>query len=294
MSGKKYKTGRPMPERGSEPPKINDFSRRAIRHEVMREGLTHWLTLYPTAVGIPLGLAALLFNLPVLYFGMIGTLTISLASAIINIFFRDDAIASRYLARLSQKLKEEEKRTLDSLGDELLACRKNNIIGQEYADQAIEQFKRLQQKYMNVHTVLSKKLSRGELAYGRFVGASEQVYLSGLDNLKHVAAVLQSLGSIDPEYIASRLKHLTKNGSGSRANQKEMETLQRRLKLKDEQLDKINLLLTSNEEAMTALEETTAAIAAMKTGGKFTDAEYESAIAQLQEIAGKAYLYNRQ
>ena len=61
----------------------------------------------------------------------------------------------------------------------------------------------------------------------------------------------------------------------------------------DEQLDKVNQLLTNNEEAMTALEEATAAIAAMHTGGKFSDADYESAIAQLQEIAGRAYLYNR-
>lgn len=273
-------------------PELNDFSRKAIRKEVMREGLSHWLTLYPTAVGIPLGLTAFLFNLPILYFGMIGTLTISLASAIVNIFFREDAIANRYLERLSRKLKEEEKKTLATLGEELRASRKNRI-GREYAEQATEQFARLQQKYANVQAVLGKKLSRGELAYGRFIGASEQVYLTGLDNLKQIVAILHSLGSIDPGYISSRLKQLEKAKKKTPADRKERETLLKRIRLKDEQLDKVNILLTNNEEAMTTLEETTAAIAAMNTDGKFTTADYESAIEQLQEIAGKAYLYNR-
>ncbi len=282
-----------MPEKREYSSRMNDFSSRAMRNEVLREGLTHWLTLYPTAISVPLGLAAFLFNLPVLYFGVIGTLTLSFASAIVNIFFRDDVIANRYLARLAKKIKEDEKRTLGNLGNELRECRKNKI-GREYADQAVEQFDRLRQKYDNVHSVLSKKLNEGELTYGRFVGASEQVYLSSLENLKQVAAVLQSLGSIDPKYISERFRQLEKEGSKSKADIKEVETLRKRFTVMEEQLDKVNHLLTNNEEAMTALEETTAAIAAMKTGGRFTDADYESAIEQLQEIAGKAYLYNRQ
>lgn len=274
------------------PQKLNDFSRGAIRNEVLREGLTHWLTLYPTAIGIPLGLAAFLFNLPVLYFGMIGTLSVSLASAIINVFFREEVIASRYLAKLAQKIQEEERQTLAGLGDELRQCQKNES-GREYAEQALEQFKQLQKKYENVHTVLKNKLNEGELAYGRFVGASEQVYMTGLENLKQIVAVMQSLGSIEPDYIAQRLQQLEKIGSASPADLKEKETLNKRRRLMDEQLDKVNQLLTNNEEAMTALEEATAAIAAMNTGGKFSDTDYESAIAQLQEIAGRAYLYNR-
>lgn len=270
---------------------LKDFSRGAIRHEVLREGLTHWLTLYPTAIGIPLGLAGFLFNLPVLYFGMIGTLTVSLASAIINLFFRDEVIANRYLARLARKVREEQQRTLESLGDDLRECEKIRI-GREYTDQALEQFRQLQAKYDNVHTVLMDKLNQGELAYGRFVGAAEQVYLTGLENLKQIVAVMWSLSSIEPEYIAKRLRQLEKSDSLAPADLKERETLHKRQRLMEEQLDKVNQLLTNNEEAMTALEETTAAIAAMKTG-RFSDTDYEAAIEQLQEIAGKAYLYNR-
>lgn len=282
-----------MPENDTLSPRLRDYSRKAIRKEVLREGLTHWLTLYPSAIGIPLGLAAFLFNLPLLYFGMITTLSVSLISAIIHIFFREDTIAARYLERLARRLKEEEQVTLENLGNELHACRNNNNAGTSYGKQADEQFTRLQQKYQNVQAVLNKKLDQGELTYGRFIGASEQVYLSGLENLKQTVTIMQSLGSIDPEYISSRLAQLEKMESSGPAEVKEREALLKRLQLREEQLNKVNMLLTGNEEAMTSLEETTAAIAAMDTDGAITGVDYESAIEQLQEIAGKAYLYNR-
>ncbi|WP_028582443.1 hypothetical protein [Desulfogranum japonicum] len=271
---------------------VNDYSRKAIRREVVREGLTHWLTLYPTAVGIPIGLAGFLFHMPVLYFGLVGTLTLSLASAIIHVFFREETIGARYLERLSKKIKAEETRALASLQEDLQACRQQ-VVGGEHAVQATEQFARLQRKYENVRIVLDKKLQRGELTYGRFIGAAEQVYLRGLENLKQLVVVLQSLSSIDTEYIRTRLDILNMKTKRDSADVKEQETLHNRITLMENQLALVNQLLTVNEEAMTALEETTAAIAAMQTTGTTSHEEYDSAILQLQEIAGNAHLYNR-
>lgn len=272
--------------------KVKDFSSQAVKRVVLREGLTHWLSLYPAALGAPLGLAAFLFDMPLLYFGMIGTLTVSLASVIINIFFRHDAIANRYLERLSEKLHEDEKKTLANLENELRQASQIKYGG-PLAGQGKEQFRRLQVKYENVHTVLRKKLSSGELAFGRFEGASEQVYLNGLENLKQIVTILQSLESIDPEYIGLRLSQLNTINKLTTADQKERETLLKRLQLRKDQLEKVNQLLTSNEEAMTTLEETTAAIASMDTSGKLTEMEYDTAIEQLQEIVARAHIYNK-
>lgn len=276
----------------SAPPKVTDFSKQAVKGEVLKQSLTHWLTMYPPAFGLPLGLAAFLFNMPLLYLGMVGSLTIGFASAIVNIFFREEVIAGRYLENLTRKLQEEEKRTLQNLAGDLQESR-HIEVGGAYAEQGLEQFKRLQHKYENVSALLSKKLNRGELAFGRFIGAAEQVYLSGLDNLKQVAAILQSLGSIDPQYIQARLRQLEAIPNRNDMNQKEKETLLKRLTLRDSQLEKVNALLTHNEEAMTTLEETTAAIATMDTDGKFAGTDFESAIGQLQEIAERASIYNK-
>ena len=73
-------------QKQNNPPQIDDYSKQAIDKAVLKTGLTHWLTLYPPAIGIPIGIAGLLFGMPVLSVLGVGTLFISLASAVINIF----------------------------------------------------------------------------------------------------------------------------------------------------------------------------------------------------------------
>ena len=194
-------------QRESGMPQVSDFSNKAIQKAVRRTGLTHWLTIYPPAIGLPLGLAGLLFNMPFLYFVTFGTFFISSVNAIVNIFLRNDSLSGKYIDDLNKKLKKHEALIMQSLHDNLAACQ--NIKGAEqYAIQGREQFKRIQLKYQNVRDLLNDKLNSGELAFGRFIGAAEQVYLSTLDNLKQVVATLQSVGSIDPEYINSRIMQL--------------------------------------------------------------------------------------
>ncbi|MBU0680276.1 MAG: hypothetical protein KKD73_02530 [Proteobacteria bacterium] len=276
----------------SSPMQMKDYSQKAIKKEVVKNGLTHWLTIYPPSLGLPLGLAALLFDLPILYLGMIGALSLGLGSAIINIFFRNEVVAQKYIEQLNIKLKSLEKLTLATLLHDLKDCLK--IPGaQQYAGQAVEQYNRIREKYRNVEILLGKKLKTGELTYARFLGSAEQVYLSGLDNLRQIESSLHSAGSIDPEYIGNRLKSLAQKGELSPADVKEKNTLTKRLELRRQQFEKVNTLLTNNEEAMTKLEETTAAIAEMQTSGKFAQTDYETAISQLQEMAERARTYNK-
>jgi len=222
---------------------------------------------------------------------MFGTLFVGTANAIVHIFFRHERIANNYITRLNKKLKEHERGVLESLHKNLKTCRA--IKGAEqYASQGTEQFVRVQKKYQNVHELLEQKLTSGELTFGRFVGAAEQVYLSALDNLKQAVAMLQSAGSIDPDYIHDRLKQLAEIKQLTEADRRESEALNKRLKLREEQLEKVSHLLTNNEEAMTKMEETTAAIASMQTDGSFATTDFETAITQLQELAKSAHIYN--
>ena len=111
---------------------------------------------------------------------------------------------------MNKKLKLFEEDVIKSLQENLEGC--TAIKGAEqHARQGAEQFKRMQEKYQNVRELLEQKLSSGELAFGRFIGAAEQVYLSTLDNLKQAVTIMRSAGSIDPVYINERLKHLEVN-----------------------------------------------------------------------------------
>jgi len=230
-------------------PQVSDFSQKAIQRAVLKEGLAHPLTLFPSALGLLSGLAGFLFSLPILFAIMAGTFVIGAGSLIVNIFFLSERTASRYIRRLNAKLKEHEKYVLASLQKDLREC--SSIKGAEhYASQGVEQFRRIQKKYQNVLDLLEQKLSSGELTFGRFSGAAEQVYLSTLNNLKQVVATLKSAGTIDPDYIEGRLEQLAMLEHKSEADRKEGDTLKKRRALREQQLDKVNHLLTKNEEAL--------------------------------------------
>jgi hypothetical protein len=270
------------------PPKLQDFSQRAIQGHVIRQGLTHWLTLYPPALGVPLGFAAYLFNTRLLYLGLLGGLTVGLGSAIVNIFFRGETLSASYLQQLTEGSQAQKVQTLEGLRRSLQQAQR--ITGAEaYAKQSLEQLERMQAKFDQLGSLLATRFQHGELSYGRFLGAAEQVYLGSLDTLQRIIVLLESVGGIDLDYIDKQLASIKE--PTNEADRKERETLIRRSKLRCEQLERVNALLTVNEEAMTALEETMVAVAAMSTNTALAKGDFETAIAQLQQVAVRARQY---
>jgi hypothetical protein len=277
-----------MPDTPPSPPKLQDFSQRAIQGHVIRQGLSHWLTLYPPALGLPLGFAAYLFNTPLLYLGLLGGLTVGLGSAIVNIFFRGDALSASYLQQLTEGSQAQKVQTLEGLRRSLQQAQR--ITGAEaYAEQGLEQLERMQAKFDQLGSLLATRFQHGELSYGRFLGAAEQVYLGSLDTLQRIIVLLESVGGIDLDYIDKQLASIKE--PTNEADRKERETLIRRSKLRCEQLERVNALLTVNEEAMTALEETMVAVAAMSTNTALAKGDFETAIEQLQQVAVRARQY---
>jgi hypothetical protein len=274
----------------STPPNLQAYSQGAIQRQIVRQGLTHWLTLYPPALGLPLGFAAYLFNVPALYLAALGGAALGMGSAIINIFFRGDALSSRYLQELAGQLREQERQALEELRRELEQTR--TVSGAEdYAGQAVEQLDQLRAKVDNLSRLLTEKFQQGELSYGRFLGAAEQVQMGGFDNLRRIVSLLKSVGGIDLDYLEKRLRQIDKLAGLAEADRKEREALIRRRQLRISQLEQVNELLAANEEAMTAIQETAAAVAAMSTNSPLAKGDLETAIAQLQQVAALAKHY---
>jgi hypothetical protein len=102
-------------------------------------------------------------------------------------------------------------------------------------------------------------------------------------------ALLESVGGIDLAYIDKQLASIKE--PINEADRKEREALIRRRTLRTQQLERVNELLAANEEAMTALEETVVAVAAMSTNTALAQGDFETAIAQLQQVAVRARQY---
>lgn len=271
-------------------PDLDRFSEKAIQRAVRNESVLHPLTLYPTALGMLSGLAALLYDLPLLLLGMGGLLAVGATTSVINYFFRDKAISADYLAKVTAELNKRRARVLRTLRKDLQKCM--SIRGAEtYGVQGSEQFDRVEKKYQRLVAQLGKKFSKTELTYGSYLGAAEQVHLSVLDNLMKVVSLLQGAESIDPAYVDARKKQLQSLDRVTDADEREFEALQKRLKLRENQLQQVNTLLTENEESMTVMDATIAAIANLETGKGLADNDLPTAMQHLREIAQRTRHY---
>ena len=273
-------------------PDLDDFSAKSVRQAVRHESLFHPMVLYPAAIGMLSGFAAMLYDLPMLFLGMGGLLAVGAGTSVINYFFREDSISGKYLEKLAQKYRIERERMLETLTADLQ--RSASVTGAEqYGQQGQQQFVRIDRKYHRLRELLQKKFKVGELTYGSFLGAAEQVHLSVIDNLLKIVSLIDSIESIDPEYIASRKNDLQTLKKITEADEREFEALQKRLELREKQLDHVNTLLTENEESMTVMDETIAAIAEVQTGKGLAEVDLQSAMTHLKEIAGRTQLFSQ-
>lgn len=268
------------------------LSSRSIRQVVRNESLFHPLTIYPAALGILSGLAATLYGMPILYAGMGGLFALGATTSIINYFFRDEVISRKYLAKVTQDLEERQKKVLETLEQELRQCITIPGAG-HYAAQGGEQFARIEQKYRRLTQLLGKKFSPTELTYGAYLGAADQLHLGLLDNLMKIVSLLQGAASVDPQYILERKKELQSLQEVTEADEREFEALEKRLTLREDQLQQVNTLLTENEESMTIMDTTIAKIADLNTEKKLSKSDMKSAMKYLQEIADRTRYYDQ-
>lgn len=274
------------------PPRPEQYLHAAIQKAVVQTGLKHPVTLYPLALGISAGVVGMLFNLPVLLSTALGLGIVGPAWAVLQIFFRHDALGSQYLAELHRKQKQYEAYLISQIEIGLKQCARTSEL-KEKAETGIMQLRSIRLKFANVKELLGMKLRTNEITYGRFLGAAEQVSLSVLDNLNTVASFLKSATSIEPKYIQNRLKEIDSKQTPTKEDEDQRKSLRERLALWNSQLQKVDQLMAKNEEAMTEMERISAAVAQWQTGRKFAGNDLESAIKQLHALALNAHEYDK-
>jgi hypothetical protein len=155
-----------------------------------------------------------------------------------------------------------------------------------------QQMQKLAPLLDNLRAVLNRRLSAGELTYGRYLGAAEQVANSVVDNLRDVDVTLRSVRSIDAEGIAARLKQLRSGGGFVREEQRrEIKSLEERATLVEKQNKRVAELLAQNESALTILVDVATAVANTETEAGKTGADAEAAMAELERLAKRAGRY---
>ncbi len=262
-----------------------DFSEKAISKAVIRATTQHPSVLYPAGAAVVGGLAAIALGPSLAALGvLIGGGCVAAAGWAVNHLLRRDHFANRYVKRLREATLAEHARAMEDLERDL------KDIG---SDAGLNQLRRAREKFNAFTEVLNRKLKPGELTHGRYLGIAEQVYFAVLDNLTRIAGVTRSAKAIDEDYSRRRIAELEAAGKPSSAMEQELNSLKRRLSLAAEQHEKVGAWLAANEDAMTHLDQTAMALAATETKRGLARVDLETAMAELQRLAGQAQAYDR-
>ncbi|MBI4425255.1 MAG: hypothetical protein HY554_16110 [Elusimicrobia bacterium] len=273
--------------------KVADFSRDATKKAVLKATLEHPVTLYSAGVGILGALAMGLFGataLPVA--ATVGGLGVGMGSWLVNYLLRGGTLADRHVKRLYEELERRRREVSANLEKSLQKlARESKGELHDYAEQGAGQFSMAHGRFQTLQETLRAKLNPGELTYGRYLGAAEQVYLSVLDNLSVMASMLQSVAAIDPKYNAARLKAVRALPRPQPADLEEAKTLEERDRLLKEKLQQVNVMLTQNEVAITEMDKLGASLAELRVLQGGAPVDLDGAIRDMEELARQAHRY---
>jgi len=272
---------------------LSDFSQSAIQKAVTRRTLEHPVVVYPAVLSVLGGFSLALFGVsPWLIGAAAGGFGVAFISWLVNFSLRRDSFASDYVRSLHQRIEKQSQ------------IKKSQLIKalkEVSSDQGERQFQRFNDKFATFQAMLAKKLDSGEITYGRYLGMAEQVYLGAIDNLQSIADALNAMKVIDIRYIHNRIVELDRvkiDGKDPRTkgmediNASEYKALTKRSELYHTQKTKVDKLLAQNEEALTQLDLTIAAVAELRTNDKAASLDLETAMSELQKLASRAHKYS--
>jgi hypothetical protein len=267
------------------PARAPDFSPRAVARAVFNETLQRPQVLYPTAVGILGGVAAVLLGPSTLFIApAIAGGALGFGAWAYEYIFKRDERARSYVQGLHRALSGRVDDTMRVLNRELRELK---------FDPGIAQIDRLREKYNAFAELLQRKLDPDEMTFGRYLGMGEQVFLGGLDNLARISDALKGFSTNDAEEIKKRIHDIKTDGIESQAQDQEESALEARLKLMDQQREKVFHWLAENEEAMTAFDRVMAGVAEMNTT-QSASMNIEDAMKELESLAARAHSYGNE
>ncbi len=129
-------------------------------------------------------------------------------------------------------------------------------------DQAADHVSLLSNKLDDYLNVVKLKFKESELSHSRYVGVGKQLYDGAYRNIESIRASARSIQSIDAERLEHQLRELGSRGKG---DSREAVAIKERYQMYVDQRRQIDGLIEQNEEALTALSNTTTELARIDT-----------------------------
>ena len=225
--------------------------------------------LYPTmTAGLGIVAGALFgFNL-ILGAVLIGGASLAAGGFLTEFGFRRNTNVKQILLEATREMELQREQIITSLHKE---------IDEKTLPKARNQLVDFKTKFDTFVDVLDDRFNPGELTFIRYMSVAEQVYLSGLDNLRNAVISSKAIQTTNPQELSKRLSNL-----GSTTNDEiERAALTERLRGYEETLKDITDLIVLNEKALAVLDSVTQKLARTQVNKGMADSDTESAVEEL-------------
>ena len=225
--------------------------------------------LYPTVTAGLGAVAGALFGFTIIPGALlIGGLVVAAGGFFAEFGLRRDTNVKEIILAATRQMEAEREHIIAVLHDE---------IDEKSIPSARSQLDDFKRKFETFVDVLDDRFNPGELTFIRYMSVAEQVYLSGLDNLRNAVISSKAIQTTDVKVLKDRLGKL-----GSSTNDEiERAALSERLRGFEETAKNITDLIVVNEKALTVLDSVTQKLARTQVSKGMADGDTESAMQEL-------------
>jgi hypothetical protein len=282
--GRKGK-GKRKEEKALFTPGIEDFEEEAIKQALNKSIMDNWF-VGATIGAIPVGiLTAILLGTGVGVPIIGGAILLGGGTWAWKRFINGDKFFEQYRNHLRQLMDEDTERRRYELQQSL------DAYGNKHACEQLEQFRNKIKVFIEILNV--KFPDKNQLTYNRYYTIAQEVFLSGIDNLKEVLLIHKTLDAIDMDYIERSLQRLEQRGNDTTAKRELNSLLQSKQQYLDQQQD-IKDLMAQNEEALSKLDEAIVQVQEIKRSEiNESQLDMEASIEQLHRMAQQTYKFSR-
>jgi hypothetical protein len=182
--------------------------------------------------------------------------------------------------------------TLEQQDESLTAANTENPLEAEVRrllmasrdQESLRQLDQLKRKFDAFEKMLELKFEQSELTYGRYRQTVEDAYLGCVDNLRQITEAWAGIAGVDVANIHQQLAR--------QPSETVQQTLQQRLQMVEQTQEHIDQLRSSNEMAMTRLDEITIRLSRIQTKRGQASMELKDSLKELSSLAQGTQMYD--
>jgi hypothetical protein len=249
-----------------------------IKKKLLKQSLGSAVVAYPAALTTLGVVAGGLFGFTNVITGLIALgVSVSVGGFTTLFALKRNENIKKIMSQITQEMEQRRELIVKDLKDN---------IAQFKLRKAEIQLESFQSHFATFVDVLDDRFNPSELTFLRYMNVAEQVYLSGMDNLRDAVISHKAISATNINELELRLDN-------NQLHAEERDALQKRVEGYNNTFKQIDELMLMNEKALSTLDQVTHKLAKTHTNANMAESDTESAIDELQRLGNMLSQYSQ-